>query len=381
MRWLARACGALVTAVTLLAAGAVTAHAGDLAACDRPLGERCFVDIGAGRRIAYTEVGPVHGPAMVFLHGLTNSADAWVPTMRALHRRLPSARLIAVDLRGHGQTFQPAGRACTTTPVDCFGIDAMAADVERFLDAMGIERAALAGHSMGSLVAQRVALDDPEAVTDLVLVATTSDARRMPILGSWLVDTVILGQWRNALEARGVAWPMPALTRTPLDADPEAVAWLQRMWNVYPVSPQRDTTQIAEQTARVPLATWLGATEAILEFRDTAQLRSLRVPTLVLWGAQDVFFGRDDQQQLIDALKTASGHFCWKQYGSRPLPANGMQADDLGHNLTWEAPAQVATDIAAFLRRGAPTSTGFTVEPGGRVVSSDAAKVVCRFAR
>jgi pimeloyl-ACP methyl ester carboxylesterase len=317
---------------------------------------------------------------MLFLHGLTNSADAWVPVMRALHRRLPAWRLIAVDLRGHGASFRPGGARCTTTPVRCFGIDDMAGDVTSFLDAMGIADAALAGHSMGSLVAQQVALDHPERVDDLVLVGTTSDARATPILGTWLINDVVEGRWRPSLEAQGIPWPSPAVTRTPLDADPEAVSWMQQYWNVYPVSPQRDTTRIAEQTARVPIATWLGATQGILEFHDTDRLRRLRAPTLVLWGTQDVFFSRADQRRLIAALDTAAdrgGRFCWKQYGERPLPANGLQADDLGHNLTWEAPRQVADDIAGFVRRGVPTPTGFEASTGGRVVTTGEASVKC----
>lgn len=365
-----RAAAVASAGLLLLAAATGSARAGDVTGCDRPLGSRCTVAIGNGERLAYTEIGPKDGSVVLFLHGLTNSADAWVPVMRDLHRRLPGRRLIAVDLRGHGLSFRPAGHVCNTNPVECFGMDDMAGDVEGLLDALGIDRAAIAGHSMGSLVAQRVALDSPDEVTALVLVGTTSDATSTPILGDWLVDDVVEGQWRAALEAQGVAWPDPALTRTPLAADPNAVAWLQRYWNVYPVSPQRDTETIARQTAQVPIGTWLGATQAILAFHDTTELTRMRVPTLVLWGTQDVFFGRADQRRLVAALEVASEHggsFCWKQYGSRPLAANGLQSDDLGHNLTWEAPAEVASDIASFLRRGRPTATGFTATPDGAV--------------
>ena len=46
--------------------------------------------------------------------------------------------------------------------------------------------------------------------------------------------------------------------------------------------------------------------------------------------------------------------FFWKQYGLRPLPASGMQEDDIGHNTQWGAPEQVAADIVAFVREGRP---------------------------
>jgi hypothetical protein len=64
----------------------------------------------------------------------------------------------------------------------------------------------------------------------------------------------------------------------------------------------------------------------------------------------------------MDALRQASQmhkgmYFFWKQYGVRPAPPSGdkHQADDIGHNLSWEAPRQLAADIDSFVRTGAPT--------------------------
>lgn len=50
-------------------------------------------------------------------------------------------------------------------------------------------------------------------------------------------------------------------------------------------------------------------------------------------------------------------YFFWKQYGVRPPPASGNKhdADDIGHNLSWEAPKQLAEDIDRFIRTGEPT--------------------------
>jgi hypothetical protein len=50
-------------------------------------------------------------------------------------------------------------------------------------------------------------------------------------------------------------------------------------------------------------------------------------------------------------------YFYWKQYGVRPPPASGNKhdADDIGHNLSWEAPRQLSADIDSFVRAGEPT--------------------------
>ncbi|MBK9739771.1 MAG: alpha/beta hydrolase [Actinobacteria bacterium] len=314
---------------------------------------RSVAHLSTGLDLAYVSTGPSDGPTLLLLHGLTNDADAWSRVMSEVSDRMPGLRIVAIDLRGHGQSSKPADPAAFTIP-------SMARDVVAFMDAVGIERASIAGHSMGSLIAQDIALTHPDRVDKLVLISSTANAQGAPILGSWLLDDVIQGQWRTSLAAQGVAWPQPALSRTPLDADPDAVAWMRTYWNVYPLTPDRDTTDGATRAAGLPLATWLGATEGIMAFDRRQQLTSLTTPVLVLWGTQDAFFLRADQDVLITALRSATrtgGSFRWKQYGRLPLPADGLQADDIGHNLTWDAPVPVAEDIASFLENGEPSDT------------------------
>jgi hypothetical protein len=54
----------------------------------------------------------------------------------------------------------------------------------------------------------------------------------------------------------------------------------------------------------------------------------------------------------------------WKQYGLKKLPASGMQEDDIGHNVQWGAPEQVAADINSFITIGQPmTGVPFSDSP------------------
>ena len=81
-------------------------------------------------------------------------------------------------------------------------------------------------------------------------------------------------------------------------------------------------------------------------------------------------------------------YFYWKQYGVRPPPPSGdkHQADDIGHNLSWEAPRQLAADIDSFIRTGAPTRDLYRtdapadihtiiVEPGKAIIVSSRPEV------
>lgn len=316
-----------------------------------------FATLDTGVTIAYRQEGPVDGLPVVFLHGFTNDADTWSPVIDALRERDQSLRMITPDLRGHGSSTRPHDP-------DQIGIELMSDDVLGFLDVLGVTSATVVGHSMGSLVAQDLALNHPERVDSLVLISSTSDATKTTILADWLRKDV-LANWRAQLQSRGFS-DDHMMGLTPRDVDPDIGAWMQQFWNVYPITPGRSTHEVAEKSADLTLATWIGGADAVIGFqRDLTQIQ---VPTLVLWGVQDAFFTVSDQDRLIGDLRQAAKTgtvFRWKQFGRKPLPPDGLQADDFGHNLTWEIPDTVAEEIVSWLRTGEPTPREWFVAPDG----------------
>jgi 2-succinyl-6-hydroxy-2,4-cyclohexadiene-1-carboxylate synthase len=113
--------------------------------------------------VAYEEHGS-GGRPFVLVHGFTGSRDDWREMLPALGRR---GRTLAPDLRGHGDSTNTGDAASYT-------IQQLAADVRGFLDAAGVARCDLLGHSMGGAVAQLVTLAQPERVASLILMDTTS---------------------------------------------------------------------------------------------------------------------------------------------------------------------------------------------------------------
>jgi alpha/beta hydrolase family protein/berberine-like enzyme len=111
----------------------------------------------AAVRLPVIDSGDADGVALVLLHGLSDSGGSFEPVLSHLP---PSVRALAVTLRGHGDAPKPA---------DGYDVDQPAADVVAVLDDAGVQRAVVAGHSMGSIVAARLALDAPERVAGLVL--------------------------------------------------------------------------------------------------------------------------------------------------------------------------------------------------------------------
>jgi pimeloyl-ACP methyl ester carboxylesterase len=383
-----RRLGAFVFAVCLVLSGlSLTsgAAASNPSHCPDVDGPNCSVRLSTGITMAYVEVGPQRGPAVILLHGLTDSSRSWSLAMRELHALRPDLHIFALDQRGQGGSSLPQWSACRETPERCFEMKDLARDVVAFMNARGIKRASLAGHSMGSFVAQEVALRHPKRVDKIVLVASSTTGNNNPTLRDYVL-TQIEGPWRDALLAQGYDWPHDAYDLTPLDADPAAVEWMKVFWDADPVAPLSLVEAIATETAEVPLGTWLGETKALLATDNTERLSHLKAPTLVLWGAQDaIFYQSPDQDALIAALTKAAkgkGSFAFKQYGAIPLPASGYQESDIGHNIQWEAPAEVALDIDAFLRTGRPTPdlyrTDFPTDVQKIVTEPGAATIISR---
>lgn len=375
---LALAAGALV------GLGATSAQGGDDPACT--LESPCYTSTSVGK-IAYVEDESEGAPSatVILLHGYTDSKRSWSRAMAELHKQDPSLRIIAIDQRGHGQSFRPRTDACRKNPGPCFTPAVMADDLAAFMDAMGIGAAYIAGHSMGSVVAQYFAKRHPERTEGAVLVATAADLKGNAVLDTWLLQDTILGTWKPAIVDKGYAWPYDTIKVDILDADPDGVAWLNANWDVDPIAPSWFTSVIAEETSLVRLQTWLGVAEGLGSVDNVKGLSKTTANILTLWGTQDTFFSASDQDAVVSALKQASkvgGSFCWKQYGVIPLGPDGYQTDELGHNLQWEAPKQVAQDIIAFVRTGKPTTDLFHTDAPGDiqkiVTEKGKAKLICR---
>jgi 2-hydroxymuconate-semialdehyde hydrolase len=130
----------------------------DLAAATKP-GQNVEVD---GVHLHYVEAG--NGPPLLLLHGLNGSTFSFRLLMPCL---TPHFRTIALDLMGFGYSDRPQHRD--------YSLGAQARLVAGFLDTLGIEKAAVLGHSLGGAVAMHLALEFPERVDRLILASSASD--------------------------------------------------------------------------------------------------------------------------------------------------------------------------------------------------------------
>jgi pimeloyl-ACP methyl ester carboxylesterase len=191
---------ALLAAASALVAAALvlfTAHtARRVDAALPPLGR--FIEVG-GERIHYLERGS--GPALLLIHGL--GANMRVFTHSLVERLAGEFRVVLMERPGSGESTR-GRRACPR-------VRSQAETVSAFIRALGLERPVLVGHSMGGAVALAVALEHPEQVRGLALVAPLAGAQEtVPAIFNGLI---INSRALRKLTAWTVATPASILRR------------------------------------------------------------------------------------------------------------------------------------------------------------------------
>lgn len=202
------------------------------------------------------------GAPLILISGLGYSSWQW-------HKMVPFLaehfQVITFDNRGVGQSDKPAGP---------YTAQMLAADTAGLLDSLGIEKAIIAGHSMGGFIAQAMALDFPEKVAKLILCSTNfGGPHHVPVTAEAMkvltdVTSDALTRFKNGL----VVSTAPDWS----EKNPEMIEeWIK--WRVAnPIDPAPYQAQLAIGLSLMPEAA------AFL-----TKLPRLNVPTLILFGAHD----------------------------------------------------------------------------------------------
>ena len=120
--------------------------------------------------LPYVEQGDPTGVPVLLLHGIT---DSWRSFEGVLPHLPTSLHAFALSQRGHGDATRPA---TGYYPQD------FAADLAAFMDTLKLGPAVVVGHSMGSYIAQRFALDYPDRTLGLVLMGSCTTVRGNPVV-------------------------------------------------------------------------------------------------------------------------------------------------------------------------------------------------------
>ncbi|PWB58476.1 MAG: alpha/beta hydrolase [Bradyrhizobiaceae bacterium] len=257
------------------------------------------IALPSGVTLEYVEHGDPHGLPVVCLHGWPDSWRSYETMLPHLPARL---RAIAPSHRGFGGSSR---LATGYRPAD------LAADLRAFMDALGILRAVVVGHSMGSIVALRFAVDFPERVAGLGLIGALTGLRDHAV-GREL--------WEQAV--RDLADPI----------DPGFVRDFQESTLALP-APAGFVDTIVAESLKAPARVWRAAFEGMLGEELGGALGGIAAPTFIMWGDQDGLADREIQERLASRIA-----------GAKLVIYRGC-----GHSPQWERPDRIAADLAAFI--------------------------------
>ena len=220
-----------------------------------------------GHRVSYRQGGS--GPALLLLHGVTNSSQTWEAVASGLAEHFT---LIAPDLLGHGESATPRGD---------YSLGAHASGARDVLTALGIDRVTVVGHSLGGGIAMQFAYQFPERCERLVLVSSGGLGREVHLL-------------LRAAALPGADYVLPALTSAGLLGAGRRVGWLLRQVRI---TPGEDMQVLASGFASLDNAgsrqAFLHTVRAVIEpsgqrvsAHNRLALAGL-LPTLIVWGEND----------------------------------------------------------------------------------------------
>ena len=205
-----------------------------------------------GTELYYELHGKEGAPWLIFSHSLACTVRMWDPQIAAFKDRY---RILAYDMRGHGQSAAPAAP---------YTLEMLADDVLALMKELRIQRAHYVGLSIGGMIGQRLALKDPGPFERMVL-ADTGHTQTPETLKQWEERIRIAqAQGMKPLVAGTMErWFTPAFRETP------------------------QAKKIAELIANTPVVGYVGCGQAIMKLNTTARLKDIKLPVLAITGEAD----------------------------------------------------------------------------------------------
>jgi 3-oxoadipate enol-lactonase len=250
--------------------------------------------------LAHEIAGVETAPPVLFGGSLGTTRAMWEPQVTVLSQHL---RTIAYDHRGHGGSPVPAGP---------YEIAEMGTDVLALLDTLGLDQVSYVGLSIGGMVGQWLAVNHPERIQRLVLLATSA----------YLDPNGAFTERAAAVRGAGT----PAVV-----ADAVVQRWFTAHWIE---SHTQAVGALRVMIAATPAEGYAGCCEAISAFDLREGLAKIVAPTLVIGGAQDPAIPPDHQKAIAAAVAGArleiiedAAHLLNIQH---PETVNRMIAEHLG---------------------------------------------------
>ncbi len=256
------------------------------------------ITLPSGVTLHYAVQGRADGEPVVLLHGI---GDSWRSFELALPHIPDRYRVYALSLRGHGWSDAPAS---------AYAQRDFAADVTALLEGLDLRNVTLVGHSLGSFIAQAVAIADTGRLARLVLIGSGPGGIGTAGIRAEVQQTFramrgpVDPAFARSFQASVVNRPVPA-------------SFMERMY---------------EQILRAAPHMWSLAADALYSRELADAVSRITLPTLLIWGDKDPLLLRADQDALLARIQKA-----------RLVVFTGC-----GHTPHWEDPERFAKELVAF---------------------------------
>jgi len=274
-----------------------------------------FVELSTGIKMAYVEMGDPNGEVVILQHGMTDNSRSW--SLAAPYFTAAGYHVYLPDLRGMGKSDAPDGYYTTVT---------YATDMKAFFDAMGIDKAIVIGHSLGSFTVQTFALMFPERCEKVVLVSS------IPI--KQYQTESLMRLYNTHIE--------------PLGEDEHPSDDFMNLW--YDCTFKEDNAEEVEfdkcldglkaESKALAKSTWNNILLGLIA-TDLGGLYTkfdTSIPVLLLHGSEDTMTKDEYQEELRGFLKIDDNSY--------------VNYEGVGHNIQFEIPDRCSTDILTWLATG-----------------------------
>ena len=269
-----------------------------------------------GRTVGFIDTGG-DGPPLVFIHGLGGIWQNWLLNLPVFMR---THRCIAVDLPGFGLSEEP----------DEASIPGMARVVDKLCAELGLEEPVVIGNSMGGFVGAELAVRFPTRVSKLVLVAaaglSTEYLQREPLLAGARAFVVLTA--RTGLRGDGMV-RRPRLRRLALQ--------------IVVRYPEKLSVPLATELVQGANAPgFVDCFEALLTYSFRDKLAKIDVPTLIVWGRNDMLVPVADAEDYEHLIGENAHSVIFEDTGHLPMLERPSRFNELLRSFLAGEPAPEA---------------------------------------
>jgi pimeloyl-ACP methyl ester carboxylesterase len=267
------------------------------------------VDLPTGITMAYRRYGVAGARPVLMVHGVTGTSVGYTQIAQVLTTEI-AVDIVAVDLRGHGQSSKPDGTPYWTRQ--------HTDDIVALIDTLGLPPVHLVGHSLGSLIGQDFAARYPAKAASLTLIATGTGVNENATLAG--------------LQEMSKDWDKPEYAGVVNAEFLNANWWPDAATNEDPDF----RAALLEAVIDVPPYAWRLAFLGCETYPE--EVSAIAAPVQIIFGTEDVFFTREQQFALINGVSSAT--ILYQEWRNHI------------HDIMWPADngKRIGHDIASFLK-------------------------------